>query len=397
MKFPFRYTSLLESRPVITLISFIFAFFLGVIFSECMAIDRMGVGGLRGRNIVPERHEMKKVELGVVGAVHNFTASQRTPFLAESALAKTPLEDYVAVGVEEIGSRAGQLLLQQENSSRAFKESGTSEFPQLHAQITKIGLADATNFWIKEGMKHNFTKWLMLPPTQASEVVGVDRDSPLCSLSGPDHWLVCRDAILEKLGWRNMTCPDACVSFEEYGRFNNNMIQLSNTMLSFLDPVMIEAVSRRSVVLDGFWKNRFGNIIDVKYLEKMCVFPSWGRGARNLAKCKRLDGAVAFRGDSLPKKKKTSLLPIKTLIISWVFLGAVSNTARAQVDAQIANLGDNFSAMHARFLEGECASRHQRNNWSSAICTLKPGYVPTQMKILGHSKQAFVVNPRPKP
>ena len=233
--------------------------------------------------------------------------------------------------------------------------------------------------------------------TGASRVDLPPNTAALCSLSGPDHWLVCRAAIWEKLGWGNMTCPDACVTFLPYGRWNNNLIQLSNTVVSFLDPVMIGAASRRSVVLDGFWKKRFGNIIDVKYLEKICVFPSWGRGARNLAKCKRLDGAVAFKGGSLPKKKETSLLPVKTLIISWVFLGAVSDTARAQVDAQIANLGNDFSAMHARFLEGECASRHQRNNWSSAICTLKPGYVPTQMKILGHSKQAFVVNPRPKP
>jgi hypothetical protein len=314
-------------------------------------------------------------------------------------ITKSGLADAIKEGIKE-GMKHNftkWLILPPTQASEVVGVESPQAFSPVESYPLKSGLADATNFWIKEGMKHNFTKWLMLPPTQASEVVGVDRDSPLCSLSGPDHWLVCRDAILGKLGWGNMTCPKACVTFGEYGRLNNNMIQLSNTVLSFLDPVMIEAVSRRSVVLDGFWKKRFGNIIDVKYLEKICVFPSWGRGARNLAKCKRLDGAVAFKGGSLPKKKETSLLPVKTLIISWVFLGAVSDTARAQVDAQIANLGNDFSAMHARFLEGECASRHQRNNWSSAICTLKPGYVPTQMKILGHSKQAFVVNPRPKP
>ena len=55
----------------------------------------------------------------------------------------------------------------------------SSEFLQLHAQITKSGLVDAIKEGIKEGMKHNFTTRLILPPTQASEVVGVDRDSLL--------------------------------------------------------------------------------------------------------------------------------------------------------------------------------------------------------------------------
>ena len=107
MVFPFRYTRLVKSHYVITFLAFLFAL-------------HMGAGSLFGRDIVVERHAMKQVELRVVGPADNFTASQRTPFPAESALAKTPLEDYVAVG-------AGQLLLQQGNLSHAFRESGKLE------------------------------------------------------------------------------------------------------------------------------------------------------------------------------------------------------------------------------------------------------------------------------
>ena len=118
----------------------------------------------------------------------------------------------------------------------------------LHARPAGVNLTGAARvdlppaapaaFWLPE-----WPKGWSHPPATA-----------LCSRSGPDHWQKCRTAIWEKLGFGGMTCPEKCVTFGRYGRYNNNIIQLALTIISFLDPVMIGAASRRSVVLDGWCK-----------------------------------------------------------------------------------------------------------------------------------------------
>jgi hypothetical protein len=50
-----------------------------------------------------------------------------------------------------------------------------------------------------------------------------------------------------------------------------------------MHPSLVQSSSRRSIVLDGFWENSFGNIIDYDQLEYLNIFPSWkisGRGGK---------------------------------------------------------------------------------------------------------------------
>ena len=56
-------------------------------------------------------------------------------------------------------------------------------------------------------------------------------------------------------------------------------------------------------------------------------------------------------------------------------------------------LGKDFSALHARFLEGNCESFFQRfrGGLDPKICNLGPQYVKNQMGRIGHKGQKFVV------
>jgi hypothetical protein len=205
----------------------------------------------------------------------------------------------------------------------------------------------------------------------------------LCSRSGPNHWAQCRAALADELGLGNITCPETCVTFERYGRFNNNIIQIVNLIMNFLHPFSFKNETSKSIVLAGFWEPYFANYaFDLDQLEKVCVFPSWeisGRPQRG--GCQNIDAESTFfgRGGIHPRGSRHVLY---NQLISWLLVGTVSGTTRGQVDAQIADIGDDFSALHARFLEGEC---------TSALCQMNGEYVEAEMKKLGHSTEVFVV------
>jgi hypothetical protein len=206
----------------------------------------------------------------------------------------------------------------------------------------------------------------------------------LCSRSGPDHWLKCRAALADKLGLGNITCPEACVTFERYGRFNNNIVQIVNSIMNFIHPFSPNHENSHSIVLADFWQPYFANnVFDFDQLEKVCVFPSWkisGRPQR-VGTCQNLNAEATYFGHGAirPRGSRHALY---NQLISWLLVGASSEKTHRQVDAQLAALGEDFSAFHARFLEGIC---------KTAICHLNVGYVEAEMKKLGHSTEVFVV------
>ena len=63
--------------------------------------------------------------------------------------------------------------------------------------------------------------------------------TPLCPRWGPDHWRKCRAAIRRKLGLGAMQCPTKCVTFGRYGRLNNNVYQLVNTFMAYVEPSLV--------------------------------------------------------------------------------------------------------------------------------------------------------------
>jgi hypothetical protein len=212
----------------------------------------------------------------------------------------------------------------------------------------------------------------------------MENTSGLCSRSSPGHWVECRAALADELGLGNITCPEACVTFERYGRFNNNIIQLVNLIMNFIHPFSSKKDSSKSIVLADFWKPYFANYaFDFDQLEKVCVFPSWeisGRPQR-VGNCQNIDAESTYFGGGVIQPRGSRHV-LYNQLISWLLVGAVSETTRMQVDAQLADLGEDFSALHARFLEGEC---------TSAICQMSGGYIEAEMKKLGHSTEVFVV------
>jgi hypothetical protein len=206
----------------------------------------------------------------------------------------------------------------------------------------------------------------------------------LCSRSGPGHWLKCRAALADELGLGNITCPEACVTFERFGRFNNNIIQIVNLIMNFIHPFSSKKEISKSIVLPDFLKPYFTNYaFDFDQLEKVCVFPSWGISGRpqRVGKCQIIDAESTYFGIGgiHPRGSRHVLY---NQLISWLLVGAVSGTTRRQVDAQLADFGEDFSALHARFLEGEC---------TSALCQMNGAYIEAEMKKLGHSTEVFVV------
>lgn len=217
----------------------------------------------------------------------------------------------------------------------------------------------------------------------------IEDTAALCPRWGPDHWLKCREALADKLLLGNITCPQACVTLERFGRFNNNILQLANTIMTFVNPNLVTAAMRRSIVLDGFWKPDWGAKFDFDQLARVCVFPSWNISGRPrvVGGCKRVTGVESYYGQNIPLGSTRAL---KNQMISWILVGAVSRTNRREIDAQLAKLGHDFSTLHARFLEGSCIARHTGKG-TADICHLKPQFVESEMKKLGHSEQVFVV------
>mmetsp|Transcript_17813 Transcript_17813/g.44914 ORF Transcript_17813/g.44914 Transcript_17813/m.44914 type:complete len:399 (-) Transcript_17813:249-1445(-) len=210
----------------------------------------------------------------------------------------------------------------------------------------------------------------------------------LCERTGPKHWLNCREAIADKLGLQNLTCPVACVTFSAYGRLNNLLRVLANTYAHF---TALHGSPRRMwkrIVLPRFWARSFGSKIDYHQLARSCIFPSWpaedGPPPVSTRGCQQITGLQAFHGWD---NNNT----LRELLLSWFLLGAASKQLRSQVQGELAKLGPNFSGLHARFLEHTCEGRHKRMNMSSDICTLKPDYVAAQMKALGHAGQPFII------
>jgi len=144
------------------------------------------------------------------------------------------------------------------------------------------------------------------------------------------------------------------------------------------------AARRRSIVLPPSFQSAFGEHFDQDKLAQACVFVGWAPGVRRAHACEPLDGRRIFYGAALPE-------PRHRLTTAWLLLGAVRDTFRRQSAAHVAALGPDYSALHARFLEGECVQRHQREGLASSICDLQPAFVAASFRALGHGSQRLVV------
>ena len=218
----------------------------------------------------------------------------------------------------------------------------------------------------------------------------------LCPRWGPVHWSKCRAVLERRLGVENITCPNACVTFKGFGGLNNNIRQLANIWAIFVNPRRVPSEDRASILLDSFWFERSGDMVDYDQLERLCIFPSWQLGGR-LTTCEEIPAKAAYTNafirKSLPRLSAEVGGDDLGSFVSWIFMGAVSEKARREVDVQLAPLGRDFSALHTRFLEGTCNQKFSVNGSgrSNAMCEFKTAFIEAEMRKIGHTGQVFVV------
>ena len=227
----------------------------------------------------------------------------------------------------------------------------------------------------------------------------------LCLRSTQDFWLKCRSAIWKRLSWGNLTCPERCVTFSAYGRYNNNMLQLTNMVARFVHPKIGEE-SRRSILLQEWLEPRLEGVHDFEQLARLCVFPSWA-SQRSSRSCQVVPGDDAYRYHMHPEMQRSSRKSIHhpspapkwkqfewDLMLAMLLVGSTSRDTQDHVARQIAELTSpemNFSTVHARFLEGQCGNRHRSLGLSTDICDFESEYVASRLASLGHSEQKLII------
>lgn len=191
----------------------------------------------------------------------------------------------------------------------------------------------------------------------------------------------CALALHREMQWAPPPCPAKCVTFAPYGRFNNNVRQVVNAVSEFS---AAGAARRRSVVLPPSFQHAFGEHFDLAQLAQACVFVGWAPGVRQHYACEPVDWKRIFHKAGLLEHRHRT-------ITAWLLLGTVSDTFQRQSAANVAALGPDYSGLHARFLEGECAKRHRQLGLAPSICDLQPGFVAAAFKAIGHVSQRMVV------
>jgi len=194
----------------------------------------------------------------------------------------------------------------------------------------------------------------------------------------------CGRAIFAEMALVNITCPTACVTFDSYGRFNNNMIQIANAIGMYVDPNMVKSANRTSISLHPEFRHYIEAYFDIDKLAKTCIYPSWYvPGAQHhTTTCSKIDGKTLYFANE----------PLhQGLRLAWLLLGATRINVQQQNAARSAVFGTEYSVLHARYLENSCHARHQKMSLPGDICDLSPKFVAAALHTLGHIDQHILV------
>ena len=217
----------------------------------------------------------------------------------------------------------------------------------------------------------------------------IDTTSNDCAQPASVNFAACKASLAKSLDMDHISCPAQCVTFSEYGRFNNFVIALTNAIRIY---VLSEAPeNRRKIYIDASISRKFdlGNIYNVTELEKLCVFTS-----KESPTCEVISGKSLFEtnfsglfSDTAFCMKSKDCLLVK----AWLLFGAVHQHIHNQVSSVITKVGSDYSTLHSRFLEDTCESRHKQRQIPVDYCHMKPQFIANTLKELGHAKQKFFV------
>ena len=217
-------------------------------------------------------------------------------------------------------------------------------------------------------------------PSEAAQHAQI---APLCSRvdRNPEK---CNEAIFRAMALDNITCPSACVTFDGYGRFNNNIIQLSNEIAKYVDPRLVPSGRRRSILLHSDFRQYVESYFDTAQLEKVCIFPAWylSRELSKHAICQKISPHAIFSADE-PRHHG--------LRLAWLLVGAIRVEVQEKNAAESAVFGTEYSALHVRSLENRCHLRHWNFFLPSNICDLSAKFVRGALVGLGHLDEPIVI------
>ena len=201
-----------------------------------------------------------------------------------------------------------------------------------------------------------------------------------CSQPASKKLKSCRQAMAYTLNMHSVSCPEKCITFGSFGRFNNFIKSLVAAIER--NVFVNNETNRKSVHIDASLWQQFNldNVWDSSALNKICVF----RQQMRSLKCERVSVKTLFYATCLDKQKCL-------LIKAWLLFAAVQENIHNQVLKLIEGVGHDYSTLHSRFLEGSCHVRHKRIHLSTDYCDMKPEFVKKTLAAMGHFNQPIVL------
>ena len=190
-----------------------------------------------------------------------------------------------------------------------------------------------------------------------------------------------------------VTCSSKCVILSPFGRFNNNMIQLLNTLEHQMSNQQSQRFQISSIVLHEDLHSAFTSNFNLSVMKQLCIF-SQDDSRNELHKCNKLNAGNTYynRFQYKPLWKDFD----RNLMMTWLFLKGTSNYLMRQFEVQSKTLPHNYIAIHARFLEGECQMRYKKLKQSTEYCDFKQEYLRNKIQVLGAEKSTVVICWDPK-
>lgn len=194
--------------------------------------------------------------------------------------------------------------------------------------------------------------------------------------------------ISTQLQFTPIRCPSRCVTFEPFGRFNNNLIQLQNMVQYHLSNNESGNVLVTSIVLHQNLYHYFSSNFDEKILQQLCIFPKI-RNKTNFLSCRQIAGDNVYYGKF--KHEPTWKDLDKDRLLMWLMTKAISRQNYQKFQAQLKVIPKSYVAIHARFLEGSCEERHLTNNLSTQYCNFETSYLADKINSLGAKGKKIII------
>ena len=190
----------------------------------------------------------------------------------------------------------------------------------------------------------------------------------------------CMNHLKSVLKMPNLKCPKSCISVSRFGGFNNNVIQLQNTIEHYINDDENSGDAYVSLILHDNMNDQFTSNFNLNILRQLCIFSQKYEKIKQYS-CQKLDSNVAFyrKFQQEPRWKFFD----RDLFMTWLIVNGISSKNRKEFEVQSKLMPKSYVAIHARFLEGECHERHRKMKISTKFCEFDSEYIQKKIHLLG--------------